>query len=197
MTGNIKSCGTTLEKDTNMETEKEEEEKIDENQTFSEEEKLKEKLAQSENQYLRLLADYQNLQKRTAQEKEEIYKFAAMKTIEVLMPALDTFDYAKQAIKPDSNVEKLTKDFNLVFDSLLKCLKEAGLETIEETGILFDPIYHEPIQQIPTNELPEHTVMQILKKGYILNKKVVRPAMVAVSIPAKEPSEPNQELGQG
>jgi len=195
MTGNIKSCGATLEKDTNME--KEEEVKIDETQSFSEEEKLKEKLAQSENQYLRLLADYQNLQKRAAQEKEEIYKFAAMKTIEILMPALDTFDYAKQAIKPDSGVEKLAKDFSLVFDTLLKCLKEVGLETIEETGILFNPIYHEPIQQIPTNELPEHTVMQILKKGYILNKKVVRPAMVAVSIPAKESGELNQEIGQG
>lgn len=209
MTKSVESFGATLKEDINMETEKENvevglkptnedknESQNGEIQNSSEEEKLKEKLAQSENQYLRLLADYQNLQKRTAQEKEEIYKYAAIKTIEILLPGLDTFDYAKQAIKPDSSVEKLSKDFSLVFDTLLRCLKEVGLETIEETGILFDPVYHEPIQQIPTNELPEHTVMQVLKKGYMLNKKVIRPASVVVSVKEKE-EIPNKDLGQG
>ncbi len=170
-----------------------------ENQDSSELEKLKDKLAQSENQYVRLLADYQNLQKRATQEKEDIYKFAAIKTLEGLMPALDTFDYAKQALRPDASTEKLTKDFNLVFDSLLKCLKDVGVDAIEETGISFDPVLHEPVQQIPTNELPEHTVMQILKKGYILNKKVIRPAMVAVSIKSSTEQNPTEqkEIGQG
>ncbi len=192
MTLNNQSVGTTLE-NKKMENQNEENLNVTEsNDTVSvssnEEEKLKEKVSQLESQYLRLLADYQNLQKRTAIEKEDIYKFAAIKTLEALMPALDTFDYARQAIKPDSKMENLTKDFNLVFDTLLKCLKETGLETIEETGIPFDPIYHEPLQQIPTNELPEHTVMQILKKGYVLNKKVVRPALVSVSIKDGEKS---------
>ena len=192
MTLNNQSVGTTLE-NKKMENQNEENLNVTEsNDTVSvssnEEEKLKEKVSQLESQYLRLQADYQNLQKRTAIEKEDIYKFAAIKTLEALMPALDTFDYARQAIKPDSKMENLTKDFNLVFDTLLKCLKETGLETIEETGIPFDPIYHEPLQQIPTNELPEHTVMQILKKGYVLNKKVVRPALVSVSIKDGEKS---------
>lgn len=192
MTLNNQSVGTTLE-NKKMENQNEENLNVTEsNDTVSvssnEEEKLKEKVSQLESQYLRLMADYQNLQKRTAIEKEDIYKFAAIKTLEALMPALDTFDYARQAIKPDSKMENLTKDFNLVFDTLLKCLKETGLETIEETGIPFDPIYHEPLQQIPTNELPEHTVMQILKKGYVLNKKVVRPALVSVSIKDGEKS---------
>ena len=147
-----------------------------------EEQKIKNKLSEVENQYLRLLADYQNLQKRTASEKEELYRFAAQKTIEVLLPAMDTFDYARQSVKPDSKVEKIVEDFNLVFEMLLKCLKDIGLEPIEETGILFNPLYHEPLHQIPTNELPDHTVMQVLKKGYVLNKKVIRPALVTVSI---------------
>ncbi len=148
--------------------------------------KNKEKLEESEKQYLRLLADYQNLQKRTAQEKEELYKYAAQKTIEVLLPALDTFDYAKQAVKPDSKPEKIMEDFNLVFEMLLKCLKDVGLGTIEETGIPFDPFYHEVLNQVQTNELPNHTVMQVLKKGYILNKKVIRPALISVSVKQDE-----------
>lgn len=183
MTTNDENLGLSLEnKNPEQKTEIEKEESISSN---SELDKIKDKLALSENQYLRLMADYQNLQKRAAQEKEDIYKFAGLKTIESLMPALDTFDYAKQAIKPDSKSEKLIEDFNMVFDSLLKCLKEIGLEPIEETGIPFDPIYHEPLQQIPTDELPEHTVMQILKKGYVLNKKVIRPALVSVSVKAQ------------
>ena len=145
-------------------------------------EKIKEKLNNLENQYLRLMADYQNLQKRTAQEKENLYKYAAQKTIEILLPALDTFDYAKSSVKPDSKPEKIIEDFSLVFEMLLKCLKDIGLETIEETGVPFNAFNHEPLHQIPTNELPEQTVMQILKKGYILNKKVIRPALVAVSV---------------
>ena len=143
---------------------------------------LNEDLQKIKDQYIRLLADYQNLQKRTSQEKEELYKYAAQKTIEILLPALDTFDYAKSAVKPDSKPEKIIEDFNLVFEMLLKCLKDIGLEAIEETGIPFNPFHHEPLHQIPTNELPEQTVMQVLKKGYMLNKKVIRPALVAVSV---------------
>src|SRR3989338_79798 len=138
---------------------------------------IKEKLNQTETQHLRVLADYQNLQKRSAQEKEDLYKYAAQKTLEVLLPALDTFDYAKSTVKPDSKSEKIIEDFNLVFEMFFKCLKDIGLETIEETGIPFDPFYHEQLHQIPTSELPDQTVMQVLKKGYILNKKVIRPAL--------------------
>ena len=155
----------------------------------------------SEDQYLRLLADDQNLQKRTVQEKQELYKFAGQKTIEALLPALDTFDYARTHLNPEAGVEKIIKDFVLVFDSLLKALGETGLETIEETGIPFDPFFHEPLQQVHTNDLPNHTVMQILKKGYMLNKKVLRPALVAVSVSTakgiEETQEENKSLGEG
>ena len=144
--------------------------------------KSSEDLQKIKDQYIRLMADYQNLQKRTLQEKEDLYKYAAQKTIEILLPALDTFDYAKTSIKPDSKLEKIIEDFNLVFEMILKCLKDIGLETIEETGIPFNPFHHEPLNQVPTNDLPDHTVMQILKKGYMLNKKVIRPALVSVSV---------------
>lgn len=172
--------------------------------------KLKDELKRLEDQYVRLLADYQNLQKRTAQEKQDLYKYASQKTIEAILPALDTFEYAKSALNKDSNVEKLITDFNLVFEALLKCLKDIGLEPIEEIGIPFDPFFHEPLQQIPTNELPDHTIMKILKKGYMLNKKVIRPALVVVSVKSEgdvkqaSPSEiksdlniEKKELGQG
>ena len=150
--------------------------------------KSNEDLQKMKDQYLRLMADYQNLQKRTAQEKEDLYKYAAQKTIEILLPALDTFDYAKTSIKPDSKLEKIIEDFNLVFEMILKCLKDIGLETIEETGIPFNPFHHEPLNQVPTNDLPDHTVMQVLKKGYMLNKKVIRPALVSVSV-KEEPKQ--------
>ena len=158
------------------------EEQIPNNTTSEAAPQSNEEIQKIKDQYLRLMADYQNLQKRTSQEKEELYKYAAQKTIEVLLPALDTFDYARSAIKPDSKPEKIIEDFNLVFEMLLKCLKDIGLETIEETGVPFNPFHHEPLHQIPTNELPEQTIMQVLKKGYILNKKVIRPALVSVSV---------------
>ena len=166
---------------------------VEQSESSEEIQKVKEKLGQIENQYLRLLADYQNLQKRTASEKEELYKYAAQKTIEALLPALDTFEYAKATVNPESSKEKLIEDFNLVFETLLKCLKEMGLEPIEETGIPFDPFFHEPLHQIPTNELPDQTIMQILKKGYMLNKKIIRPALVSVSIKEVQNKEKNED----
>ena len=156
--------------------------KNEDSEAIPEDTSIKEKLSNLENQYIRLMADYQNLQKRTAQEKEDLYKYAAQKTIEILLPALDTFDYAKSTVKPDTKPEKIIEDFNLVLEMVLKCLKDIGLETIEETGIPFNPFHHEPLNQVPTNELPDHTVMQVLKKGYLLNKKVIRPALVSVSV---------------
>ena len=145
-------------------------------------EEVNKKLSLLEDQYKRILADYQNLQKRTAQEKEDIYKFAGQKTLEALLPALDTLDYAKEHLKPETKAEKLIEDFNLLIEMFIKCFKEIGIQTIEETGIPFDPFSHEPLQQVPTNELPPHTVIQVLKKGYILNGKIIRPALVSVSI---------------
>lgn len=153
-----------------------------------ENEKLREKLKDMENKYLRALADYQNLQKRSGQEKEDLYKFASQKTIELLLPALDTFEYARSTLKPESKTEKIIEDFNLVFEMLLKSLKDIGLDVIEETGIPFDPHFHEPLHQVPTNELPDHTVMQVLKKGFKLNNKVIRPALVSVSVKKEEKS---------
>ena len=158
--------------------------KNEDSEVIPEDTKIKEKLSNLENQYIRLMADYQNLQKRTAQEKEDLYKYAAQKTIEILLPALDTFDYAKSTVKPDTKPEKIIEDFNLVLEMVLKCLKDIGLETIEETGIPFNPFHHEPLNQVPTNELPDQTIIQILKKGYMLNKKVIRPALVSVSVKA-------------
>ena len=152
------------------------------NETCEVSPKSNEDLQKMKDQYIRLMADYQNLQKRTSQEKEDLYKYAAQKTIEVLLPALDTFDYAKASVKSDSKPEKIVEDFNLVFEMILKCLKDIGLETIEETGIPFNPFHHEPLNQIQTNEHPDQTVMHILKKGYLLNKKVIRPALVSVSV---------------
>ena len=156
---------------------------------LNENQKLKDGLKELENQYLRSVADYQNLQKRSLQEKEELYKYASQKTIEILLPALDTFDYAKQTLKPDSKIEKVIEDFSLVFEMLLKCLKDIGLEPIDEAGIPFNPTYHEPLHQIPSNELPDHTIVQVLKKGYLLNKKIIRPALVSVSVKQEDKQE--------
>ena len=175
MTENNEKLGTTQQEEENTGNEPS-------HSDNNELEKIKEKLNQTENQYLRLLADYQNLQKRSAQERDELYKYAAQKTIEILLPALDTFDYAKSAVKPDSKQEKIIEDFSLVFEMLLKCLKDIGLEAIEETGVPFNPFHHEPLHQIPTSELPDQTIIQVLKKGYMLNSKVIRPALVSVSV---------------
>ncbi len=95
-------------------------------------------------------------------------------------------DYAKAALNPDTGSEKLIKDFNLVFEMFSKCLGETGIVPIDKIDIPYDPFLHEPLQQITKNDCPDHTILQILKKGYSLNGKVLRPALVCVSIKSEK-----------
>lgn len=128
--------------------------------------------------YVRLMAEFQNYKKRTAKEKEDIYAFGAEKVMLSLMEVLDNFD---RALEQGCSDEKHAEGIRLVHTQLMNALKKNGLEEIEALGEDFDPNFHSAVVMEDTDEYESGKVCFVVQKGYKLNGKVIRPAMVKVA----------------
>ena len=128
--------------------------------------------------YVRLMAEFQNYKKRTAKEKEDIYAFGAEKVMLSLMEVLDDFD---RALEQGCSDEKHAEGIKLDHTQLMNALKKNGLEEIEALGEDFDPNFHSAVIMEDTDEYESGKVCFVVQKGYKLNGKVIRPAMVKVA----------------
>lgn len=132
-------------------------------------------------QYIRLAADFDNYRKRQAQERESLLKYGAENTLKKIIEVLDNFERGEKANETVDDCDKLRESFSLVHKQLVDVLTKAGLEPIEAEGQEFDPNFHEAVMQTPTSEHPEHTIIAVLQKGYKLEDRVLRPALVNVA----------------
>jgi len=136
-----------------------------------ENEDLKKQVEEYRNKYLRALADYQNLEKRVVEEKELIIKNANQNLILKLLPFLDALDKAEVFIKDQG--------LKIVKDNLIQVLKEVGVEEIDVLNKPFDPITSEAIDIITSDK--DNIVVEVLRKGYRFQDKILRVAQVKVS----------------
>ena len=142
---------------------------------------LQEKYDQLNNQYIRLAADFDNYRKRHEQEKEALLKYGAENTLKKMIEVLDNFERGLKAIEAVEDCEKVKECYNLAYKNFTDVLTKAGLESINAEGETFDPNLHEAVMQTPSSEIPEHTIIAELQKGYKLCDKVLRPALVNVA----------------
>ncbi len=142
---------------------------------------LQEKYDQLNNQYIRLAADFDNYRKRHEQEKEALLKYGAENTLKKMIEVLDNFERGLKAIEAVEDCEKVKECYNLAYKNFTDVLTKAGLESINAEGETFDPNLHEAVMQTPSSEIPEHTIIAELQKGYKLGDKVLRPALVNVA----------------
>lgn len=152
------------------------------NSEKNEQEILKEKYENLNNQYLRLAADFDNYRKRQAQEREALITFGAQECMKKVIEVADNFDRAIDMVEKIDNIEKMKETFHVLNKQLVESLTKLGLEQIKCVGEKFDPNLHEAVMQTPSNEYPEETIINELQKGYKLGEKVLRPAMVAVAV---------------
>jgi molecular chaperone GrpE len=142
---------------------------------------LQEKYDTLNNQYLRLAADFENFRKRNEQEREALLKYGAENTLKKMLEVLDNFERGMKAIETVDDCEKVKECYNLAYKNFTDVLSKAGLETIKAEGEVFDPNFHEAVMQTPTSDVPEHTIIAELQKGYKLGDKVLRPTLVNVA----------------
>jgi molecular chaperone GrpE len=137
--------------------------------------------------YMRAMADHDNFRKRTAREKDELRQYAAGRVLEDLLPVLDNLGLGLAAAKqPAAEVKALAGGVEMVLAQLKTALANHGLNEINPAGQPFDAHQHEAISQQPSAEAPEGTVLTVVRTGYALNGRLLRPASVVVSSgPAK------------
>jgi molecular chaperone GrpE len=153
-------------------------------------ESIKAQLEDRTSQYMRLAADFDNFRKRTAKEKVEFEERSKRSTIIELLPIIDNFERARSQIKPQTESENnIQKSYQGIYKQLVDCLKQLGVSPMRPEGELFDPNLHEAVMREPTNEYPEGTVIEELRRGYILGDLVLRHAMVRVATPLESDSD--------
>lgn len=128
---------------------------------------------------LRSRADIDNFRKRTEREKQDFYRYALADIMREIVPVLDNFERALMA--KAQSAQDILVGIDLIYKQLSDVLHKAGLRPVDEEGVPFDPIVHEAVAHDDESPLPAHSVAQILQKGYQLNERLVRPAMVRVS----------------
>ena len=128
--------------------------------------------------YVRLMADFQNYKKRTEKEKGDIYAYANEKLITELLTVMDNFE---RALAHESADESYVEGMNMIFKQLTGVLEKAGLEEIKALGEDFDPMFHNAVMMEDNDAYESGKVTNVMQKGYMLNKKVIRPAMVMVN----------------
>ena len=134
--------------------------------------------------YARMLADFDNYRKRVSRDREELVKFAASDTVKDMIPTADNLALAiGQAKDPE---DPFVKGVQLAYDSFLKALKDHGAEPFESIGEELDPNRHEAIATLPSDSVEEGKISTEVKKGWMLNGRLLRAAQVVVSSgPAK------------
>lgn len=160
-------------------------------------EALKAQLEERNNQYMRLAADFENYRKRTQKEKEDQEQQVKGATVKELLSVVDNFERARSQIKPQSDAEKaINTSYQGIYKDFVDRLKKIGVTPMRAKDEPFDPSLHEAVMREETDQYPEGTVVEELRRGYVLGDIVLRHAMVKVAT-APEYSTSAEEEAQG
>lgn len=144
----------------------------------SEVEVLKAQLAQQEDKYLRLAAEYENYRRRTTKEKEAIWNDAKGNAATAFLPVYDNLE---RALKQETADEAYKKGVEMTMNQLKTVLEKLGITEIEALGQTFDPNLHNAVMHIDDENLGENVVAEVFQAGFQLGEKVIRFAMVKVA----------------
>jgi len=144
---------------------------------------LEEKVAKDKDDYIRLMAEFDNFRRRTSQEKLELVSMASTDTIKGLLPVLDDCERAIKVLLESNDSDAAKEGTELIFSKLMDYLKTKGLAVIEAMNQPFDTDLHEAVAQFPVQEEEQKgKVFDVVQTGYTLNGKVIRFAKVVVGI---------------
>jgi molecular chaperone GrpE len=140
-----------------------------------------EEAARLQDSYARALADLDNYRRRAAREKEEIRKYANQNLLEDLIPMLDNLGIGLATAEKHPEAAPVTEGFRMIAAQLKNVLEQHGLREINPVGDSFDPNAHESVSQAPHDSIPDNHVISVLRIGYHLHGRLVRPASVILS----------------
>ncbi|XXF77377.1 nucleotide exchange factor GrpE [Myxococcaceae bacterium GXIMD 01537] len=148
---------------------------------------MMERIKESHERALRSQADLENFRKRAQKEKDEVQKFGSERLLRDLFPVMDNLDRALEAADKAPDLASFLKGVAMTRKSFEDALARHGVKTFSAKGEAFDPRLHEAIQQVETADVPAGHVVQEVVRGFMLNERLVRPALVVV---ARAPAAP-------
>ena len=141
-------------------------------------EQLAKLVSENNDKYLRLAAEYDNYRKRTAKEKESIYADAKVDTIK---PFLEVYDNLLRGAAQLDDGDSHKQGLEMIAKQFLGVLEKLGVKEIEAEGQPFDPEKHNAVMHVEDESVGENTIVEVFQKGFTLNEKVIRFAMVKVA----------------
>ena len=144
----------------------------------------------------RVQADFVNYRNRVAVERDEIRRNSTQRLALRVLDAIDQFDAALDSERPEGVEDSWFDGFDGVRRSLLQVLSSEGIETFEAAGEQFNPRQHEALLTAESDEVPANTVLNVLRKGYMMGDEVIRAAQVQISTSPAPPEEPGEEQSE-
>jgi molecular chaperone GrpE len=130
---------------------------------------------------LRKQAEFENYKKRIDREKSDFMQFASADLMKELLNVLDSFELALKNAATQKDGQNMLRGFELIHKQIQDTLARFGLKPIEAKGKTFDPHFHQAVSTQATDEVEENTVVEEMRRGYLLNGRLLRPAMVSVA----------------
>ena len=136
-----------------------------------------------QSQYMRIAADFDNFRKRQSRDQEDTRQQLICSTLSEILPVVDNFERARQQLNPEGDeAQALHRSYQGLYKQLVDVLKQQGVARMEVVGQLFDPTLHEAVLREESTDHAEDVVTEELQRGYHLNGKVLRHALVKVSM---------------
>ncbi len=158
------------------------EQELMQEEQLSETEQLQQQVADANDQVLRIQAEMQNVRRRVERDIENAHKYALDKFSADLLPVVDNLERALSAISVDDESQKaVAEGIELTLKSFVDVLSRFKIEPVDPAGQPFDANLHQAVSMVPNPDLEPNTVMDVFQKGYTLNGRLIRPAMVVVS----------------
>ena len=148
---------------------------------LQENERLKMEVRESVDKALRATAELENIRKRTSRDIENAHKYALERFVNELLPVIDSMELGINASQSAEDIESLREGMDLTLKKLFDCLEKFGVKAIDPTGEKFDPDWHEAVSMQELEGSGSGQVVTVMQKGYELNGRLVRPAMVVVA----------------
>ena len=142
------------------------------------------RIAELEDRYLRLIAEFDNFRKRRQREMEDLARYCTEGMVVELLPVLDALDRAIASSEGIRDYQAFHDGVVLILQQFSEVLRRQGVEREEPVGLPFDPNRHEALAARAHDQVEEDCVIQVVEPGYVLNGRVVRPAKVVISLGA-------------
>mgnify|MGYP001281451510 CR=1 FL=1 len=148
------------------------------------------------NQYVRIAADFDNFRKRQSRDQDDLRLQLQCNTLSEILPVVDNFERARQQLTPESEeAQSLHRNYQGLYKQLVEVLKNLGVAPMRVVGQSFDPTLHEAVLREPSDDYSEDIVVEELQRGYHLNGRVLRHALVKVSM-GPGPNDKNEDESQ-